>query len=707
MDRNRGQYMNIGRKWRLLLVFILCNVLIFSFKYPLPHVTSPEGKEIWVGGTIPDEHAYFGWAQIYAETGNTYLPLEDIGPPKLQHVDFYLGDTGSSSIFASVKVSDPGSEKELRSKERNVTIFVYDGNDNGISSMLVSIMNEHQTVIMNGQTSLNGTYTFVNVPPGKYQVTVPLMTRSLKLLFATDYPQLNYPIEISAHLDQFTSNGADISIHVDHYINKDLEGVDIYKGFNIENKEPEGATNSNGDFLLHVDDTDSMYHVTAYKENEGYKPPPGSGIIEMDGDLVLVNHWPPGYCYLLIPFWLMNSIILISFYLLGLASLAIYILAMRLYNKDVAYYSTLLFMSTSLGLVILFNRGLADYASMTFALLGIMLFIESYEVDNPLFQRWAIGIAGGLSLGFAVTMRYSTLVVVLGPMAFVLLTMLHRSGYFGGEGGMDIKSFISKLRSSFMRSLPFIIALVLIGVMLAQYNSEHYGGALNSGYQTDRHVDDSGGNITVDEPDDSMFGSYFNPSAKGLSNFFTRVMPQLLFVLPTLFLAPLALLTDLKRRRTGLMLFWTLPVVIIYMQLRWVGRVPIEDMRYYLPLLPPTAILAGYAFSRGMRSGQQTNGNGLKDRTHDENEPDDGHLPTGLDKKLMTISLLLILLLGFTMAQYGMHWQLNRRELGMMFRPPPHTILFAAGGYILYYFTLGRNRLDKWRNKKPEEVPAK
>ncbi|HEC91402.1 MAG TPA: hypothetical protein ENI51_00150, partial [Candidatus Atribacteria bacterium] len=78
----------------LLILFIISSSFVLSFPYPIgeqrhppnfpekfPGGTElnntqrhpPASSEIWTGGTNPDEAGYFGWAQIYYETGKTYI----------------------------------------------------------------------------------------------------------------------------------------------------------------------------------------------------------------------------------------------------------------------------------------------------------------------------------------------------------------------------------------------------------------------------------------------------------------------------------------------------------------------------------------------------------------------------------------------------------------------------------------------------------
>jgi hypothetical protein len=166
-----------------------------------------------------------------------------------------------------------------------------------------------------------------------------------------------------------------------------------------------------------------------------------------------------------------------------------------------------------------------------------------------------------------------------------------------------------------------------------------------------------------------MFEKYFNPTLEDLENLFNRILPQLFLLLPTLFIAPLGIILDLRRGRTWLLTFWMLPVLIIYMQMGWVGQVPVEDMRYFLPVLPPTAILSAHALCYSM--------DWTKDKTkHNKN------------KSLVLVSIVLLICVSFLMADYGISWQLHRSELGRFFNPPIVAIILILIVYFLMYILI-------------------
>ena len=698
----------------LIIFFVITSVFVLSFPYPIgkqssrpsfPNVwteDSPPGgpsegdkspppmsSETWAGGTVPDEGAYFGWAQIYFETGKIYVPLEEVGPTKIQHVDFFIGNTPEDCIFAKVDISkDDQAKTGFKIKSRNITVTVYDGNNKGIVDAVVEVEGGKQNFYWSGLSKTDGTTTVANVPPGTYSVNVNTADRPIKIYFSTDYQNLNYPLVVTATLKEFSHSHVEVNIHVDHYVNPDLADVDIYLG--LKEKNPIGITDEYGNYSLQITSMSQTYHVVAKKETNNIFPPVASGIAKIDGDYAIANHWPPGYCYLIIPFWISGMIHFINIFTCAIACISTYFLTKRLYDQKTAVIASILVMTCGLAMVLIYGRGMADYAAMAFATAGVALFIESIQdtiKKNRMFLPIVLGFLGGLSFAFAVTMRYSTVIVLAGPFVYILIqiTKKSRSGSNITTKNSQAKkrskkkfclSIFTNSLSSIKKSLPFILGLLVIGGLLASYNISLFGGPLNSGYQMDTRVEvGESGNATLETPGETMFEQYFSPSLEGLENTFDRVLPQLFLLLPTLFIAPLGFLLDFKRNRSWLLLFWMIPTLFIYMQLTWVGQVPVEDMRYFLPVLPPTAILTAYALNK--IKGKESRKNLL----------------------FVMLPLTLLIITGFLMAHYGINWQIHRRELGRIFEPYFIAFVTVILAYGVVYSRIVGMVLQRWKEK--------
>ncbi len=648
----------------LILIFIFSSIYILSFPYPwgkgapnpnVPgehHQTLPKPPwqiSMWSGGTIPDENAYFQWAWVYYTTGKTYIPLEDIGPDKIQHFNFIIGSSPQGSYFIKVTISQ--IEEIWESKSRNVTVEIYNGLNDGISKVPVDMINKKTGNVIHGTTNESGKIK-IGLSPGFYRAVAHVNNKILNFDFATNFPNLDYPIISYAILENF-SEKITVKIHVDHYINKNLSGVEIHTE---KNSKPTGYTDKNGNYYLQVQEN-RVYDIATIKRTYHIAPPVGSVVVYVNGKYALANRWAPGYSYLIIPFWVTGLINFITIFTFFMGSISIYILTRRLYGETISFYSTLLFMLSALSLMMLFSRGMADYATMAFSTMGIMLLVESlqkrkYEkIINPVFA-----FSGGISLGFAVLVRYSTATVLLAPIIYLAVRLIKKRK---GE----------ELKKELLSFSIFLIALVLIGLLLASYNTSLFGGPLNSGYQMSHRIEFNNGNATVETPTTNMFEKYFHPSMESLSNIFNRILPQLFILLPTLFISPLGFFLDYRRNRTWLMFFWGIPTVILYMQLTWVGHVPYEDMRYFLPILPPTAILSGFAI------------NYIKNRNYEK-----------------IAFLFLFAILGFISSFFAINWQLHRREpSGMLWKNPPLYIFVIA---LILYFIPYYLVIENWIKKR-------
>ena len=131
-----------------------------------------------------------------------------------------------------------------------------------------------------------------------------------------------------------------------------------------------------------------MHHVIAVKETQDIFPPTGSVIINVDGKYAIANHWPPGYCYLIIPFWISGLIDFINIVTGILACCATYILAKRLFTPEIGLVAAGLVLVSGLTMVMIYQRGMADLAAVAFATLGIALFIEiQHQEKSTKFGR--------------------------------------------------------------------------------------------------------------------------------------------------------------------------------------------------------------------------------------------------------------------------------------------------------------------------------
>jgi len=202
------------------------------------------------------------------------------------------------------------------------------------------------------------------------------------------------------------------------------------------------------------------------------------------------------------------------------------------------------------------------------------------------------GLVGGLSMGLAVIMRYSTVTVLLGPLVYFSIKFLRAF-----KEKYDRKSLMKRA----VPLVAFTLGLSIMVLLLISYNTALFGGPLNSGYQMDHRLELVDGNLTVISPENNMLEQYFQPSLDAVGNVFNRILPQLFLLLPVLFIFPSGLALDWRRSRAWLLFFWAFPTIFLYMQLQWVGQVPFEDMRY-------SSCASTCRYSFGLRNGADSHG---------------------------------------------------------------------------------------------------
>ncbi|MDI6917039.1 MAG: glycosyltransferase family 39 protein [Thermoplasmatales archaeon] len=209
---------------------------------------------------------------------------------------------------------------------------------------------------------------------------------------------------------------------------------------------------------------------------------PQSIVVEQNGEYFVANEKGPGYCVLLAGFILLGIEPFVVVFLGIITCVSTYFLARRLFNWKVAFISTLLVITCTDALLMLQRYGHPDYATMAFAVLGLWLFIESLHTfygnsENKLLYGTALGIAGGVALGFSVTTRYAVVFLLL-----VLFIYFPAVNY-----NLLRKSFASFIRSSKFL-LPYVIGVLIPMFLLLNYNATVLGAPFESGYNFEQII---------------------------------------------------------------------------------------------------------------------------------------------------------------------------------------------------------------------------
>ena len=214
-----------------------------------------------------------------------------------------------------------------------------------------------------------------------------------------------------------------------------------------------------------------------------------------------------------------------------------------------------------------------------------------------------LSFLGGLALGGSISTRYPVALVAVAIFAFLLLFGLTRAW-----PSLRRRRLLAAVRSlrPLVLVLPFLLGLVLILVPLMQYNTIYFGGPFNSGYDA-TPLNRFNASTTLDPRNQST--SWLSSPLEGLGNALRNAVvlaPILLFRMPLLALVPFALWFLRRRLSLALLLPWIVIALYTYLSLGWVVQYARADIawriawepRYFMPALPPIAILGAWVVDR-------------------------------------------------------------------------------------------------------------
>jgi len=667
----------------LIIIYLISSVVIIS----LPHDVERNGE--MVHGTVPDEWAFYDWAEIYLD-GRLTVPVDELEGRYGSAYQFTVPTLDSKYLTITSQVSDLDGDGE----SDDALLLVYDENEEPVEGAQVSLGTIGGT---GGTTGSDGTLSLYNIPGGSQIAlatfydpisnTTALGNTVVESLSAVGYYSITAKLEVTPINKSSGSGGTDVQVLVTvtvwDILDQYIEGVQV----SIDGRAI-GTTDSDGivETMLNLTPYPEDHQLRATLITEGVETPVASGVVEREGEYHIANHWPPGFSVVLAGFIYLGIESLIGVIIALMAFISTYMLARRLFNWKVAWLSALLVLTSGMALTMTYESYMADYGSTAFAICGMWLFVEStFGEGFPKWQKrfknskWLpnlphilLGISGGMLMAAAVTMRYSTVVVCAAPLLYIFLLLFQSSWKERGRtpsslsdgktnGVATIKRLVptrKAIKKCLRIAVPFILGLIIIGSLLAYYNTILFGGPLNSGYQTTRDIytisslnlntTENSTATLISTPTESFFSQYFGYSQDDIDNI-PRIFSQLFYVMPLLFLFPAAVWVGRKRLITYPWVVWIAGILIIYCSMSWVGRVPLEDVRYFLPIVPPAAITVGFALYHI-----------LKDCSK---------------RRFLTIAgLVSLLIIGNLMAaDYAVSFQLDRIERGAagpIDRPP-------------------------------------
>jgi len=353
-----------------------------------------------------------------------------------------------------------------------------------------------------------------------------------------------------------------------------------------------GQTDTQGLLSLEEEMDDKEHVLDLHKKVDGYEVPLASGVGTVDGEPHYVNHWPPGPSVVLSWFMKLGIENLFGLFFFALLAVSTYLLTRRFLGFRFGLIAAVLVMSNSIVIMLLYGQWMGDLSSPAFALFGMFLFVEATELmfkDKKLLPV-IFFLASGLCFAAGVSMRYSGIVMCFAPVTYLVLRLVPREK-------LQLKKVfnVKNLKRSVFAAVPWVIGLLIIGLILASYNSAYFGGPFNSGYQSSRTffaVSGEEGDTTLEtyEAEENFFQRYFNYEEQDVDNF-SNIFVFMLCLVPLLFVCiPVVLL--IRRPIVAALLVWIIAVFVIYLSQGWVLTNTLGDIRYYLPIVPPAGILA-------------------------------------------------------------------------------------------------------------------
>jgi len=343
--------------------------------------------------------------------------------------------------------------------------------------------------------------------------------------------------------------------------------------------------------------------------------PTQSSVVWYEGEYVVVNEKGPGFTLLLLPFHLLGAEVLFAPLLVGLAVLSTYVLGKRLLSWTAGFIGAAAVL-VNLSVVVMAHRYYwTDAATMHLLVASAALLVEALFRANggSLDPRstatpsrrdsglaLVLSLLGGLALGGAISTRYPVALVVLAFAAYLAAFALMHA--WPALRLRDLRAALRSLRPVALL-LPFVLGLLLVLVPLMQYNARYFGGPFASGYDATSLTRFNP--ATGLAPRNSTEGWFSTPS-DGVGNALRNavaLLPVLLLRMPLLLLAPLALWPLRRNLALALLVPWILLALYTYLSVEWVGMyarpnlVPWEP-RYFMPALPPIAILGGWVIDR-------------------------------------------------------------------------------------------------------------
>ena len=343
-----------------------------------------------------------------------------------------------------------------------------------------------------------------------------------------------------------------------------------------------------------------------------------SVVVNHSGQYLVVNEKGPGHVMMMVPFHALGVGFLFEPMMIAFAVFSTYMLGKRLINWRVGFLASILVLTNVTVLVMWYRYYWTDASTMHMLILSFWLVIESnYWLNGKsldphnknrassrqLLIAVGLGVLAGLSFGLSVSTRYATALIIIALLSYILAFYLIR--FWPSLKERRTLTGLKEARGILILVGTFMLGLTIVLVPLIQYNSEYFGAPFKSGYDATLIFQFQNNNESLTNRDTSGGWSADSGSMLSIafSNFFA-LLPVLVSRMPGLILFPLAILFIRKKPALWFLPIWIVINFFTYLSISWVDMyagMPSENLhepRYWLPAVPPIAILAGLALDR-------------------------------------------------------------------------------------------------------------
>lgn len=366
-----------------------------------------------------------------------------------------------------------------------------------------------------------------------------------------------------------------------------------------------------------------------------------SVVVFHNGQYVVVNEKGPGFGILLVPFYITGTTWLFGPVMVAIAVASTYMLALRITDWKVAFFAAFIVMLNLSVLAMWSHYYWTDAATMHLLVLSIWLLVESnywYNGRNliptvqtntgerKVIRALLLSVLSGLVFGIAVSTRYPVALILPALLLYIIVFFLIRAlPYFKSK---EYRKALSKLTGIFLL-IPFLIGLAIVLIPLIQYNIAYFGSPFSSGYDATTIMSFSHSQSLAPRNQSTHWFDAIYSDLWYAGRNFIDLLPILVFRMPALLLLPFGIWI-LRKDKPSLVLFsvWIFIAMYTYLSISWVVKYDtpkiylqtVWEPRYFMPAIPPTAILGGMVLRR-LTLGKQNLWNYTKGESGIEGKP--------------------------------------------------------------------------------------